>query len=245
MPFPLTLLQWLAAALVIMAGTVVQGSIGFGVALLGAPLLYLVDPMLVPAPMIVVGMTVPLLVFLRERRHVDPHEVLRVLPGVAVGIVAAALVLRWVTSATLELLFGVLVLLAVGLSLGIRPPRPGWRTLFVAGGLAGFMSATTSIGGPPLALVFQERRGSHLRGTLSACFIPVGVLSLVALYWAGRLGPTQVTAGISLIPAVLVGFIISARTARALDRGWLRGAVLGVSAVAAVMAIVRGLGWAG
>jgi len=242
MDLALTPLEWLAATAVVFSGTVVQGSIGFGVALLSAPLLYLVNPMLVPAPMIVVGMSVPTLVFLRERRHVDAREILRVLPGIATGVAAAAVVLTWVSSGTLELLFGVLVLAAVALSVGMRPPaRPGWGTLFIAGGMAGFMSTTTSIGGPPLALVFQNRSGGHLRGTLSACFVPIGLLSLVALYATGHLGTVQVIAGVSLVPAVALGFWVSACTARALDHGWLRWAVLAVSAVAGIVAVVRGL----
>jgi len=239
----LTFPQWFAASAVILTGTVVQGSIGFGVALLSAPLLYLVDPRLVPVPMIVVGMTVPTLLLLREHRHVDPREVLRVLPGIGAGVVAAGVVLAWISTATLELLFGVLVLLAVALSVGVPPPRhPGRVALFLAGAVAGFMSTTTSIGGPPLALVFQRRSGGHLRGTLSACFVPIGALSLVALWFAGHLQTPQVVAGASLVPAVIAGIGASRYTARALDRGWLRTAVLCVSTVAGVVAVVRGLG---
>ena len=236
----LTPLQWLAASAVIVAGTIVQGSIGFGVALLGAPLLYLIDPALIPAPMIVAGLGVSALVLWRERRAVDGAEIARVLPGIALGVAAAGPVMRVVDADTLGLLFGGLVLLGVGLSVG-RPPVPGRRLLFAAGGLSGFMGTTTSIGGPPLALAFQDRSGTRLRGTLSACFAPSALLSLLVLYWAGHLQLPQLIAGLSLVPAMVVGFWVSAWTAHHLDRHWLRAAVLVVSALAALAAIVRAL----
>lgn len=241
MTLPLGLWQWLAAAAVTLAGTILQGSIGFGVALLGAPLLYLVEPWLVPGPILIVGLAVPLLVALREWRAVDTREIGRMVPGMAVGVAAAGVVVRAVGADTLGLLFGALVLLAVGLSLRRQPPVPGRATLLAAGGLAGFMATATSICGPVLALAFQDRGGSRLRGSLSACLIPIGGFALLALAWAGRLGAREWLAGVSLLPAVLLGFFVSAATARMLDRQWLRTAVLAVSALAAMLAIVRAL----
>jgi hypothetical protein len=237
--FDLAPVEWALAWAIVLGGTILQGSIGFGVALVAAPLLYLIHPGFVPGPMIVAGLFVPALILWRERRGVEGADVARVVPGTVAGTAVAAAVIGWVSEDALGLLFGALVLLAVGLSLGPRPPVPGRRLLFAAGGLAGFMAATTSIGGPPLALAFQDRAGTRLRGTLSACFVPLGVLSLLALYLGGRLGGPEIAAGAALLPAVLVGFLVSGRTARALDRAWLRAGVLAVSALAGVVAIAR------
>lgn len=154
---------------------------------------------------------------------------------------AAALVLRVLAGEMLGLLFGALVLLGVLLSIGLPPPDPGRRLLFAAGGLSGFMGTSTSIGGPPLALVFQRRHGAHLRGTLAACFLPGSVLALVALYWAGHLGITELVLGLSLFPAVGAGFWASRWTGDLLEGGGLRAAILAVSALAVVAAIVRAL----
>lgn len=241
MELVLTLPQWLAATVVIVAATLVQGSIGFGVALVAAPLLYLIDPVFVPAPMMVVGLAVSGLVYWRERRAVDLPEIGRILPGIVLGTVAAAIVLRIVSEDALGLLFGSLVLLGVALSIHWRPPEPGSRLLFAAGGLSGFMGTTTSIGGPPLVLLFQSRSGTHLRGTLSACFVPAGALALIALWWAGLLGPAEAVIGASLLPAVALGFWFSGWTAGLLDRQWLRAVLLAVSAAAGIGAIVRAL----
>ena len=226
MAFALTPAEWAAATAIIAGGTMLQGSLGFGMALVAAPLLRLVDPVLIPGPMIIAGLSGPVLILWRERRAVDGGDVVRVLPGALLGIALAGYVVTLVSEAALGLLFGALVLLAVGLSIARRPPVPGWRLLFVAGGLSGFMATTTSIGGPPLALAFQDRGGSRLRGTLSACFVPMGCLALTALYAAGRLGGRELITGAALLPAVVAGFWVSHYTAQLLDRHWLRGAVL-------------------
>ncbi len=112
--FTLTCIEWLAATIVVATATLLQASIGFGVALVAAPLLYLIDPAFVPAPMIVAASAASALVYARERRAVDHAEIGRVLAGVVVGTAAAAVVLRNVTGEALGVLFGALVLVAVG-----------------------------------------------------------------------------------------------------------------------------------
>ncbi|MCP1728033.1 putative membrane protein YfcA [Natronospira proteinivora] len=239
MAFSLSFWEWVLASLVVIIGALVQGSIGFGVALLGAPLLFLINPMLVPAPVIIIGMSLPLLILLRDHHAVVYRDVAWVLPGKLLGSLMAAALLGVVSESALGLVFGALVLLGVGLSLSRRFPLPGGRHLFAAGGVAGFMATTTSIGGPPLALVFQHVRGARLRGTLSACFIPGGIFSLAALWWVGRLGWSELMAGLSLFPAIISGFLLSAYLAHWLDRGWLRPALLAVSALAGLTAVVN------
>ncbi|MDQ2070252.1 sulfite exporter TauE/SafE family protein [Natronospira bacteriovora] len=241
MAFPLSGSEWLLASFIVFVGALIQGSIGFGVALLGAPLLFLIHPQLVPAPVIIIGMSLPALILARDWRAVAPRDVGWVLPGMAAGSGLAGLLLGVISEEALGLLFGSLVLMGVALSIGIRLPLPGPRLLLSAGTAAGFMATSTSIGGPPLALAFQTVHGQRLRGTLSACFLPGGVFSLLALAWAGRFGWVEVWLGLSLFPAITAGFLLSGRVNRFLDQGWLRPALLTVSALAAVMAIVRAL----
>ncbi len=244
MPIELTLLEWLLALGVVLLGTILQGSIGFGVGLLGAPLLFLIDRALVPAPLVLVGFVTPLLILWRERRAVIYRDAAAVVPGAAVGAALGAVALRSISEAVLGVLFGVLVLIAVALSAIHRVPTVGPRGLAVAGSASAFMATTTAVGGPPLALALQNRSGSALRGTMSACFVPLGLLVLLAHSSADRFGLAELIAGVSLLPAVGVGFVVSHYTAEALDRRWLRPTVLAISAVAAVVALVRAAGLA-
>lgn len=241
MELPISLSEWLLATGVVVIGAVIQGTIGFGVALLGAPLLFLINPVFVPAPVIMIGMTLPAMILARDWRSVDFRDVAWVLPGMAGGSGFAGWVLGVLTPRMLGLVFGVLVLVAVAISAAGRMPRPGRGGLLFTGTATGFMATTTAIGGPPLALAFQHVRGQRLRGTLSACFLPGGIFSLLALGWAGQLGRSEWIAGASLLPAITAGFLLSAPLARHLERGWLRPALLTVSAIAGVVAITRAL----
>ena len=89
-------LPWLAASAAIAFGALVQGAVGFGMALVAAPLLVLIRPELVPGPLLVNGLALTLLVARRERDAIDLLGVrwglVGRLPGIAVGAFALALI---------------------------------------------------------------------------------------------------------------------------------------------------------
>ncbi|HEX7427985.1 MAG TPA: sulfite exporter TauE/SafE family protein, partial [Mycobacterium sp.] len=62
----------------IVAGTILlasalQASIGFGIGLLAAPIIALVDPRLIPGTLIMIATVVTLMVVVREREEIDLH----------------------------------------------------------------------------------------------------------------------------------------------------------------------------
>lgn len=238
---PLELNSWLLACLILLFGTVIQGSIGFGLALLGAPLLYLINEDFVPGPMLVVGMSLPLLILIREWRFLDTAGVKWAIPGQLGGAVLAGVVLALVSEAYLSLMFGAMVLVAVVISLIAGAPRITPGRLLTAGTLSGFMATATSIGGPPLALAYQSVTGARLRASLSAVFVVGACGSLTALAIIGRFGSDELLLGLLLLPPILLGFWVSTYTAEHLAHNWVRGAVLGVSALAGMVAVVRGV----
>ncbi len=241
MEFPITLVQWMLATGVILLCALIQGSIGFGLGLLGAPLLFLIDPSLVPAPVIVIGMLLPMMILARDWRSVVVRDVGWAMPGALLGTASGAAILAVISADGLSLLFGTLVLLAVLMSvLGMVPTlRP--RNIVIAGTLSGFMGATTAIGGPPLAVAFQTMPGERLRGTLSAIFVPGGLMALVGLFVVGRFGVPEFLMGLSLIPAIVAGFWASGYTTGLLDGPWLRPLILVFSAAAGFFAILDAL----
>ena len=198
----------LLVAVVTVAGCV-QASIGFGMALIAAPILVLVDPRLVPGPLIASTFVLVSLVALRDRAHVDFGTVRFSMLGNAVGAFTGAAVVAMLAPNAYAVLFGLLVLLGVGLSaMGFRIAVSIGSAL-AAGLLGGFMSATTAIGGPPMALVYQHEGADRFRGTLSVYFVFSTVVSLASLAWFGHFGwPELRLAGI-LAPAQVLGFLLS------------------------------------
>jgi uncharacterized membrane protein YfcA len=235
----LTPIQILMVSLVVMAGSALQGSVGFGLGMLAAPVLVLIDPKLIPGPLLCAALFLTILVAFREHRAIELRGIgwalAGRLPGTALGAAAVALAPQRATT----LLVGLMVLLAVFLiGAGIRPERSR-AVLLGAGTLSGFMGTTTSIGGPAVAVLYHDAEGPRLRGTLSSFFVVGLVVSLSALAFVGRFGQEEMRSSLFLLPGVMLGYLFSGRIAPILDRGYTRPALLTVSALAGLSVIVR------
>jgi uncharacterized membrane protein YfcA len=232
-----------AAGIVVFLGAVLQGSIGFGLGLMAAPLLVLIDPRLVPAPLLLASGVLTVLLTHRDRHAIITGDLKWSLGGRILGTLPALGVLTAVPGDRLGIAFGVLVLLGVGLSFSTWRFRPSPRVLLGAGALSGFMATIAAIGGPPMALVYQHESGPRIRGTLSAYFVVGVTISLIGLAWVGRFGRGEAVLAAVLLPAILAGYWVSRHTARQLDRGSLRPVILAVSAASALAVIVEHLIW--
>ena len=225
----------------ILAGAVVQGAVGFGMNLVAAPLLVLLDPNLVPVPMLLVGSTHAVMSVLREHTHADWSGVgwamLGRLPGTVLGVLAVATL----PGRGLAVVVAASVLVCVALSVITWHPRPEPRALVLAGVASGTFGTAAAIGGPPVALLYQHSAGSTVRATMGAYFVLGSGLSVAGLAVAGEVGAADVWAAVLLTPFLLAGFALSGPARRWLDGRWLRPAVLVVSAGGAVLLILRSL----
>lgn len=229
----------LLAGLVVALGALVQGAVGYGMALVAAPLLALVDPALVPVPLIMLGAGHSVLAVLRERRHADWAGVgwamLGRLPGTGLGVLAVVALSQQVFS----LVVGICVLAFVLLSLLTWQPRLGPCSLVLAGLASGVGGTAAGIGGPPIALLYQRATGPLVRSTIGAYFVLGSVTSIAALAAAGQVTGDALVSAAELAPFLLSGFLLSGPARHVLDRGWTRHAVLAVAAASAVLLIGR------
>ena len=207
--------------------------------LLASPILILIDPRFVPGPILLSTTVLTVLLVYRERTAIDFHGIQWAMVGRLVGTVLASAILLVVSADQLVLLIGVFILSAVGMSLsGFRfdPIRP---VLVVAGMLSGLLGTVASVGGPPMALVYQHAEGARIRSTMSGFFLLGTILSLGALWYVGRFGVHEIQLTLVMLPSVLTGFVLSKWTAVYVDRGYVRPAVLSVAAGAGLLVIIR------
>lgn len=234
-------LQVFFAALAMAFGALVQGGVGFGGSLVAAPLLVLVDVRLVPGPIGVASLLLNLLI-IRGAGQGRPDPAIRwAVAGVVPGTIVAGATLAVLSTRGLSIAFAILVVVAVGLTasgLSVRRTPPA---LFGAGLASGFMGTISSIGGPPVALLYQHDSGPTLRATLPRYFFISGVLALAVLIPVGKLGRNELVDALALIPGVLVGLQGSRWLATHVDRRSARPWVLGLSTLAAVSVLVREL----
>ena len=238
---PWTDAEMLAAFLAMLFGGIVQGTIGFGLNLLAAPILALVDPTFVPGPALAAGLVHTILMTAADHRSIVLSEVGWATGGRLIGTLAGAFALTLLATSQANLWLGILVLFAVVLSAAGVPISPTRRTLFGAGCLSGLMGTMTSIGGPPLALVYQSSRGGRLRGSLGGQFMVGAAISLAALIAFGHYGRAEAVATLVLVPGVVIGWAISRRLRSVADNGYARPFILGLAAAAAAAVIIREL----
>lgn len=237
----MTVLEIAVVTLAVAAGACVQTAVGFGLGLLAAPVLALYDAELVPGPLLFVMVPLTVLVARRERGSLDFRGIRWALVGRIPGTVAGSIAVAVLPAGPLTVLFASLVLLAVALSLSGWHLRPTTATLVTAGAASGFMGTATSIGGPPMALVYQRRSGPELRATLAAYFVVGAAFSLAMLAVVGEFGWAELRLGLVLFPGMLLGYFASGTLARVLDRGYTRAAVLTFATASSMVLLLREL----
>jgi hypothetical protein len=220
-------------------GAAVQASIGFGLAMIAAPLLMLIDPAFVPGPMIAIALLLSIWMAWQDRRAIDLSHFKAAIAGRLLGTPPAALLLGSISATAFDLLFGVLVLLAVGMSILHSNLQPTTRNVFIATAASGFMGTISSIGGPPLALVYQNVSGADLRANLSVLFVLGTTISLVTLSMIGKFGVRDFGPTVLLLVGVLTGVLCSGPLRSRVDGTTARPYLLGLCAISALGVLAR------
>ena len=79
-------------------------------------------------------------------------------------------------------------------------------TLVGAGTMSGLMGTLTSVGGPPMALVYQREQAATLRSTLAGFFLFGATWSLITLAVTGEVGSASSSTASSCCPASSSGW---------------------------------------
>jgi uncharacterized protein len=228
-------------AVAILLASCLQASIGFGIGMLAAPIVAIVDPALIPGTLIMVATLVTLMVVVREREDIDLHGTGWALVGRVPGTIAGAVLLAMLPHRALVILLAAVVLVGVVLTSTGWIPAPRRRNVVLAGATSGVLGTATSIGGPPMALVWQANSGARLRGTMSGFFLVGSMMSIAALAVAGAVAGRTLWGFAVMIPAAVAGFALSLRINRFLDPKRLRYLAIGASTLGAVVLIGREL----
>lgn len=237
----LSLLQILLANLALLAGACLQGVAGYGIGTLAAPLLFLISPLLVPAPLVLNAMVLTVFMLLRNRAALQLREVRFALGGGLGGTLLAWITLMLISPKGFELAFGALILIGVLLSVGGLRPALNARNSVLAGAASTYMGTITAVGGPPIAMIYQNQKGPLVRANMSAFFLVASFFSLTALVASGYLGQRELHLVAVTFPGVLAGFWLSGKLVNRLPFDGLRPVILGIAAVAGLAALVRGL----
>jgi hypothetical protein len=209
-------------SLAVLFAAFVQGATGVGFALIAAPVIGIVRPDLLPVCVLVLMLPLNLYVLWRERGAVDRIGAGWISGGRVVGTAGGLWVLAVLSATQLSLFVGISTIAAALVTLMMPAFSPG-RTAFVSAGLiTGVTETATGIGGPPLALVYQHQPPPTMRSTIALCFLVGELVSLATLMAMDRIDGAQLEAAALLLPALVVGAVLSRMVHRRINGRVLR-----------------------
>jgi uncharacterized membrane protein YfcA len=237
----MTLLEFFLAAGAVLLGSIIQSVSGVGGGFLMVPLLAMINVAFLPGPMIFATLALSILMAWREREHIAYTHVASLALATVPGAYMGAWLLTRVPADRLGVIFGSMILLAIGIAaFGLKFRLTRFSSI-VAGLTAGTMGASSGIGAPAIAVLFQDRAGPNIRATLALIYTLCSLLIVAVLVTAGRFSLADAQLGFLLMPGMLLGYVVSRPLTVRFDSGGARFAVLAVSGIAAVTLIVNSL----
>ncbi len=224
---------------VMVLGSTMQSSVGMGQGLITAPLFRLLEPELLPGPIVVASVLTSVVLAMRNSKRTDVPEVVPAIMGRFIGSGIAIALLAALSERGLTLAIGVIVLSLVALRVvGLKIPRSP-VSLGGTGVVSGVSGTIAALGGAPMGLLYEQHaRARDFRGPMGV-FLAVGsIVSLVLLVIAGELDSRSWMLSLTLIPPLVIGWILARWVTPIVDRGLLGPAVLVVSSASALALII-------
>ena len=226
------------ASLIVFFGALTQSLIGFGLAVVASPLLYIVNPQLVPVPIIVMGFAISAMTLFRERGHLQFNGLQYALLGRIPGGFLGAGLLLFAPQAILGLVIAAIVFIAVILSI-FRFSAPINRlSLFIAGVFSGIFGNIAAIGGPPMAILLAGQDPSQFRAALSAFFVFSSLIALAILAIVGLVEVKHLWLSLLLLPSVVAGYLVSGKLIGRVDKDKTRIATLVLCSISATVLVI-------
>jgi uncharacterized membrane protein YfcA len=213
---------------------------GFGEALVAVPLLSLVMPVKVAAPLAVTAsIVIALVAVIRDWEHIRFRATGKLLLATAAGIPLGLVLLRAAPETLTKALLGLFLLLFSLFSL-LKPNvflLESNDLIWLFGFAAGVLGGSYGMNGPPLALYGAGRRWSPpaFRATIQAYFLPASALGLVGYAVSGLWTREVSRLFAASLPAVALGIVAGHAASRSMDRErftrFLYGGLIFVAAV--------------
>jgi uncharacterized protein len=233
---------------VLFFASAIRSSLGFGEALVSVPLLALLMPVEVAAPLaVLVSITIALVAVLQDWRHIHLRSagrlVLFSLGGIPLGLLLLKLAPEGVVKVVLGLVIAAFSVYSLAGSKQMNLEDDGSSWLF--GFTAGILGGAYGMNGPPLAIYGSLRGWSpkQFRATLQGYFLPASLVGMcgygIAGLWTARVNHFYFWSLPAVVIATLLGRTINHRLHPHRFLWMVHGGLLVIGVVLIIEAIAR------
>lgn len=239
----------IVAGVAILIGTILQRLSGTGVGLVVAPILtVLLGPV---SGILITNATTVLsgvLLLLSMQRAIEWKRYLAFVPGILVGAVGAAFVVRAAPASWLQIFIGAIVLAALATTFGLpRMPIIQSKALGpVTGAIGAFFNTTAGVAAPVMVINAKLSGWDQkaFAATMQPTFMTMGILSVVTKLSLGastiaELPPLWMFAPVVVI--VLAGIAIGSLLSRRVSSRSARNTAIALATLGGAAALIRGL----
>jgi uncharacterized membrane protein YfcA len=228
---------------IILIASFIRAISGFGFALVATPLMTLViDAKTSVVISVLLGIAAGIMVLSHVRQHVDARKVLYLSLGAVPGIFIGTYLLVNFSSATIKLWIAIVVMVStipmvLGRSFHFSHDKIG---CVIAGFIGGVLSASTSLGGPPIVLYLlnQKLPKEKFVATITAYFMVTGVISMGSLTLGGVVTGDALFYALLMLPVTYLGSYIGVRVLPKIDAKLFRIITTGIVMITALIIVV-------
>ncbi len=194
---------------VLFLATIIRSAFGFGEALIAVPLLALLVPVEVAAPVaVLVSITVAAIAVVQDWHLIHVRSAGRLVLTTFLGIPLGLLLLKMVAEPVVKAVLGIVIVAFSTYSLLSRAKYELKNDKFAGlfGFVAGILGGAYGMNGPPLVIYGSLRKWSpqHFRATLQGYFLPASVIGMAGYWIAGLWTPAVTRFYLLSLPLVLL-----------------------------------------
>ena len=197
--------------ILIIFGAIAQSAIGLG---FGIPACFLVllEPSMVPSCIILMGTFLAFSNALLSLKDIIKVDLIYAYFGRLIGsFMAMPLIFLTLGTKNYLIIFGTLLLVATYMSIKKWNIVANKKNITIAGTISGLMGTLTGIGGPPMALVYQNSSARKVVATLNMFFGVGALFSVILFVYYDLINLPEVMKSIYLSPALIIGTYIGRR----------------------------------
>ena len=192
----------------IIVGAITQSAIGIG---FGIPACFLVllEPTMVPSCIVLMGTFLAFGNAFLSLKDIITEDLAYSFSGRVVGtLISIPLITLTIGTKSFLIIFGLLLLITVFLSAKKWNVIATKKNVTIAGVCSGFMGTLTGVGGPPMAIVYQNSSSKNVVATLNMFFGIGALFSVLILIYIDLINLREVIRCLLLAPGILVGIIL-------------------------------------